>query len=59
MVDDMITPKGVILSNMITPKEVILSDMILGFPSIVGNVGCLTLGAGSLPKLRQTYNWTD
>ena len=31
-------------------KRVILSDMILGFPSIVGNAGCLAHCAGSLPK---------
>ena len=42
MVDDMITPKGVTLF-----------DMILGFPSIVGNDGCLAQCAGSLPKLWQ------
>jgi len=40
MVDDMITPKGVILP-----------DMILGFPSIVGNAGCLAQCVESLPKL--------
>ena len=31
-------------------KRVILSDMILGFPSIVGNAGCLAHCARSLPK---------
>ena len=34
-----------------TERGVILSDMILGFPSIVGNAGCLAQCARSLPKL--------
>ena len=42
-----------------TERGVIVSDMILGFPSIVRNVRCLIQCTGSLPKLWQTYNWTN